>query len=276
MARMLFWQNLSLLFKREERMRRYILSLVFLCTFLTEISTGQGPLFVGKGGLLDMDDKSITIKFKKEEIEFIRFDIEKNSPEPDLIYFKDKKEGIKGKVIEVSESYVVIRFSRMNEGFREKEEERPEELRKEPEIEKEEIKEMIKEEVMTQVKDQIQKAMIAEKEKEEPVERGDVTGRMLSSGRPLPNCRVKIAKILQADSFFGIFKEIKVGVVFEGTTDNDGTYKFLNVPAGKYKILWKPSSEKTWVRRLRLDPDVEVEKDKVNFVKDIEVRKKVF
>ena len=140
-------------------------SLLFLCIFLTKISTGQSPLFEGKGELLDMDDESITIKFKKEEIKSLNLDFGKKGPDPDIIYFKDKNEGIKGKVIEISESHIVIRFSRMKEGLKEREEERSEEARDEPGVKKEEIKELIKKEVMTQGKEQIEKEMIAEREK---------------------------------------------------------------------------------------------------------------
>lgn len=84
---------------------------------------------------------------------------------------------------------------------------------------------------------------------------GKVTGRMFFKGKPLPGCQVKIIMLER----WGIFGKTKKGLRFETITDEVGRYLFEKVHPGGYKIYWKPPHESTWIRSIKMEPDIFVE-----------------
>lgn len=114
--------------------------------------------------------------------------------------------------------------------------------------------------------------------KEEPVVQdvnlGRVEGRILHSGQSLPDCQVKLQMLEKGGLLTKGYRPVEGAVEFEAVTDNDGIYRFMNVPPGMYKLYWKPPSETTWVRRFKMEPDVIVESGRLASPKDIETLKR--
>ncbi len=84
---------------------------------------------------------------------------------------------------------------------------------------------------------------------------GTVTGIMLFKGKPLPRCQVKIVKL----ESWGLFGKQKESLQFETSTDEYGRYLFEKVQPGGYKIYWKPPHESSWIRSIKMEPDIFVE-----------------
>ncbi len=95
---------------------------------------------------------------------------------------------------------------------------------------------------------------------------GDVKGRMLFKGKPLSRCQVKIVMLEK----WGIFRTPKEGLRFETTTGENGRYHFEKVPPGGYKLYWKPPAESSWIRRMRMEPDIYVEVGETYYLPDRE------
>ena len=58
---------------------------------------------------------------------------------------------------------------------------------------------------------------------------------------------------------WGIFGKPKEGLWFETITDENGRYLFEKVNPGGYKIYWKPPRESSWIRSIKMEPDIFVE-----------------
>lgn len=97
---------------------------------------------------------------------------------------------------------------------------------------------------------------------------GQVKGRMLRNGKPLPLCQVKILKLDK----WGITSNYKQGLTFETTTDDRGIYIIRKVPSGGYKLHWKPPGETSWIRKIKMEPDFFVEVGEVHYVPDRETK----
>ncbi|MFQ5965279.1 MAG: hypothetical protein ACE5KZ_13470 [Candidatus Scalinduaceae bacterium] len=95
---------------------------------------------------------------------------------------------------------------------------------------------------------------------------GKVKGRMLFKGKPLPGCRVKIVKLEK----WGFLGKIKESLKFETITDENGRCHFEKIPPGGYKLYWKPPAESSWIRRLRMEPDIYVEAGETYYLPDRE------
>jgi hypothetical protein len=95
---------------------------------------------------------------------------------------------------------------------------------------------------------------------------GRVTGRMLFKGKPLPGCQVKIMKLEK----WGMFGTPKEGLRFETITDENGRYLFEKVHPGGYKIYWKPPGETSWIRSIKMEPDIFVETGEIYHFRDRE------
>jgi hypothetical protein len=124
------------------------------------------------------------------------------------------------------------------------------------------IEERIKEELRAAFENKKQM-----KEDEFEVENyGRVTGRMLFKGKPLPGCQVKIMKLEK----WGMFGTPKEGLRFETITDENGRYLFEKVHPGGYKIYWKPPGETSWIRSIKMEPDIFVETGEIYHFRDRE------
>ena len=120
------------------------------------------------------------------------------------------------------------------------------------------IEERIKEELRAEFEDK-ERAYEAEN-------CGKVAGRMLFKGKPLPGCKVKI-QLLER---WGMFGSPKTGLRFETITDEDGRYLFDKVHPGGYKIYWKPPGESSWIRSIKMEPDIFVEAGETYHFRDRE------
>jgi hypothetical protein len=92
---------------------------------------------------------------------------------------------------------------------------------------------------------------------------GNVTGRVLQHGRPLPGCRVKISAIQGAATELTQLLGAKTSQgagrnVVETATGSNGVYLFENVPIGNYDISWLPAGFTHWLGWLSDKPDVTV------------------
>ena len=97
---------------------------------------------------------------------------------------------------------------------------------------------------------------------------GDLKGRMLFNGKPLPGCRVKIVLLNKWGwNIMGGFKE---GIKFETVTGESGVYHFKKVPSGGYKLYWKPPTESSWIRKLKMQPDIFIEVGETHYLPDRE------
>lgn len=97
---------------------------------------------------------------------------------------------------------------------------------------------------------------------------GEVKGRMLFKGEPLPGCRVKIVLLNRWGwNIMGGFKE---GIRFETVTGESGIYRFKKVPPGGYKLYWKRPAETSWIRKLKMEPDIFVEPGETHYLPDRE------
>ena len=122
------------------------------------------------------------------------------------------------------------------------------------------------------------KAVTAESKKEEPVIQdpnlGRVEGKIFNSGKPLPECQVKLQMLEKSGLLAKGYRPVEGALELETTTSEDGIYQFMNVSPGQYKLHWKPPSETTWIRRFKMEPDVIVEAGKLTKPKEIETMKR--
>lgn len=114
--------------------------------------------------------------------------------------------------------------------------------------------------------------------KEKPVVQdpnlGRVEGRILHSGKPLPDCQVKLQMLEKGGFLAKGYHPVEGALEIETQTDKDGAYCFMNISSGQYKLYWKPPSETAWVRRFKMEPDVIVNSGKLTKPKDIETLKR--
>gem|GEM_PF-4807579 len=121
---------------------------------------------------------------------------------------------------------------------------------------KEELKRELREEMGTEKK-QEEKVIIA-------ATTGRVEGRIARGGNPLPGCKVKIVLMVKRGSmFFKNFAAQADAPEFETETDRDGKYVFQEIPEGDYKLFWRPPGEDSWIRRMKMEPDVLVQAGKI-------------
>ncbi len=57
---------------------------------------------------------------------------------------------------------------------------------------------------------------------------------------------------------------------FVEATDENGAYRFEEIPIGPYKLQWQPAHSERWVRRIHKKPDVIVEAGMVAYCSDVE------
>ena len=122
-------------------------------------------------------------------------------------------------------------------------------------------------ELKEELKRELREEMGAEKKQEEKViisqTTGRVEGRIAHGGNPLPGCKVKIVLMVKRGSaFFKNFAAQADAPEFETETDRDGKYVFQDIPEGDYKLFWRPPGEDSWIRRMKMEPDVLVQAGK--------------
>lgn len=122
-------------------------------------------------------------------------------------------------------------------------------------------------ELKEELKRELREEMGAEKKQEEKViisqTTGRVEGRIARGGNPLPGCKVKIVLMVKRGSvFFKNFAAQADAPEFETETDRDGKYVFQDIPEGDYKLFWRPPGEDSWIRRMKMEPDVLVQAGK--------------
>lgn len=176
----------------------------------------------------------------------------------DTIFLRERPEGNRGVVIEETDEHVVIRFPRSEIRLI-----RREALDRPPAPAQE-------------MQDPQGKVQAGPRWEEKTVRSGVVQGRVLYRGQGLAGCRVKLIRQIESTTFLEMFKEAKTGAEFETVTGEDGSYRFEEVPVGKYLLRWLPPGSDAWIRKLSDKRyDVLVEEGKTITLKDIEVSRPV-
>ncbi len=102
---------------------------------------------------------------------------------------------------------------------------------------------------------------------------GIAEGQILRDGNGLPDCHVKLVRVVEAQTMAGLLKVSKEGIELETVTDKDGKYRFEAIPLGSYKLKWQLPDDTGWIRRLQDKPDVDVEAGTTKVLKAIETRR---
>ncbi|GJQ22439.1 hypothetical protein BIY37_11700 [Candidatus Brocadia sapporoensis] len=117
-----------------------------------------------------------------------------------------------------------------------------------------------------------------EQKKDKPIDQdpnlGRVEGRILHSGKPLPDCQVKLQMLEKGGLLAKGYRPVEGALEIETLTDKEGVYRFMNVSPGLYKVYWKPPSEAAWIRRFKMEPDVVVNSGRLTNPKEIETLKR--
>lgn len=105
---------------------------------------------------------------------------------------------------------------------------------------------------------------------------GRVVGRILKSGQPFPDAKIKIASVpSQTNTLLSMFSSSEKQsqeLVFETTTDELGQFEFMNVPLGIYDLYWSASESGGWYRRLSEKPDITVKSGATVTYPDIKIK----
>lgn len=104
---------------------------------------------------------------------------------------------------------------------------------------------------------------------------GIVEGYILRRGKGLPNCRVKLVRMVETETIMKLLNVFREGTEFIAVTDENGKYSFESVPVGNYKLKWQLPEDSGWIRRLRNEPDVTVEAGETHQLKEIETRRRL-
>ncbi|MFQ5862652.1 MAG: hypothetical protein ACE5IC_05960 [Candidatus Brocadiales bacterium] len=131
------------------------------------------------------------------------------------------------------------------------------------------LKEQIIRELKGEVKDEIKEEQKAEEELVKKQNLGRVEGKIMKGGKSLQGCKVKIVLLSRKGAFFASYSPVEDMQVLETVTDNEGTYLFNDVPPGQYKLYWMPPWEKSWIRRMQMEPDVFVVEGKTTHPKEV-------
>lgn len=106
---------------------------------------------------------------------------------------------------------------------------------------------------------------------------GIAEGLVLRGDEGLADCRVKLVRLIHGETILGLLQVLKedTAVEFTVVTDEDGQYRFENVPVGSYKLKWQLPGDKGWIRRLREGPDVLVEAEQTSVLNTIQTARGV-
>ena len=129
----------------------------------------------------------------------------------------------------------------------------------------------LKAELKREILSELREAPASEKAPEPGAATGSVQGRLIFKGGGVADCRVKLTRLLDSETFLGMFQEAKLGVEFEARTDAGGSFLFGAIPGGRYRLLWQVPGDTGWIRRAREKPDAIVEPGKTSTVPDVEL-----
>ncbi len=101
-----------------------------------------------------------------------------------------------------------------------------------------------------------------------PTVGGEVFGRLSHEGQPLVNCEVQILPLKKAWNGYDLDDS---GEPRTTVTDAGGVYHFANVLPGPYKARWRPAGQEQWIRRIEIQPDVQVRANQPASIKEIRV-----
>lgn len=251
--------------------------------------------------ILEMNEEYIKVIVPQSEIGSISIKSEHDSKYPDTVFINvdSKKTKIICKIVKITKnpgnitlqisrervSAIHIDFPGSNQmdALSAQREERTQSP-VDPELLKEQIMEQLRhefeikqerqEQESVSIEDRIKEDLRGEfenREKAYDIENyGRVTGRMFYEGKPLPGCQVKIVMLEK----WGIFGNPKEGLRFETITDENGRYLFEKVNSGGYKIYWKPPHESSWIRSIKMEPDLFVEAGETYHYRDRETNVK--
>ncbi len=236
--------------------------------------------------ILEMNEDYIKIIVSESEIDSVSIKSERDPQYPDAVFINahGKKKKVICKIVKITKSPVNITLQISREKVSAIQIDFPDssqddtltahrEERAQPSVDVESLKEQIMEQVRREfeIKHERQeqedlsfeerikmelRGELENREKALDVENyGRVTGRMFYKGKLLPGCQVKIVMLEK----WGVFGKPKEGLRFETITDEDGRYLFEKVNPGGYKIYWKPPHESSWIRSIKMEPDMFVE-----------------
>ncbi len=247
--------------------------------------------------ILEMNEEFIKVIVSQDEVNSISVKSERESQYPDAVFVNvdGKEKKIICKIMEITKTpgNITLQISREKvsairiafPGSDQKDTlSAHREDRAQPPVDAELLKEQIMEQIRHEfeikqeeqvqesvsIEDKIKKELRGELENREKVydeeNYGRVTGRMFYKGELLPGCQVKITLLEK----WGIFGKPKEGLCLETTTDENGRYLFEKVNPGGYKISWKPPHESTWIRSIKMEPDIFVEAGETYHYRDRE------
>ncbi|MFQ5956183.1 MAG: hypothetical protein ACE5KK_00225 [Candidatus Brocadiales bacterium] len=131
------------------------------------------------------------------------------------------------------------------------------------------LKEQIIRELKDGVKDEIKEEQKAEEELVKKQTLGRVEGKIIKGDKPLQGCKVKIVPLTREGAFFASYSPVEDTHAPETVTDSEGRYIFKDIPPGQYKLYWMPPWEKSWIRRMQMEPDVFVVAGETTHPKDV-------
>ncbi len=247
--------------------------------------------------ILEMNDEYIKVIVPQSEIGSISIKSERDSKYPDTVFINvdGKEKKVMCKIVKITKSpgNITLQISRervsaIQIAFLDSNQmdalSAHREERAQPPVDTELLKEQIMEQLRHEfeikqerqeqegvsIEDRIKEELRGEFENREKAYDGEyygkVTGRMFYKDKPLPGCQVKITMLEK----WGIFGKPKEGLRFETITDENGRYLFEKVNPGGYKIYWKPPHESSWIRSIKMEPDIFVEAGETYHYRDRE------
>lgn len=206
--------------------------------------------FVGSSCTLDLQvrevtEEGVTVEMKRAEIDRLLIGVSGNTPFGDRLSVQNCSDEFEVKLVSMSAGAVVLRLPRNIVATAE--------IRSgpQPRAAKEVQRNSATETTVTEPE---AARSIVVPSVVEHAHLGSLHGRMLTNGKPFAGCKVKVRR-LQTSGFFINEQEPQV---FEATTDEQGIYRFEQLPEGPYDIYWMPPGQDYWVRLLREAPTVMV------------------
>lgn len=104
-----------------------------------------------------------------------------------------------------------------------------------------------------------------------PDDFGTIKGSIVSNGKPISKCQIKIYKL---ETKIVFLKKTYVETIhYETITNVNGNYYFEKIQKGGYKLYWKRSLGEQWTKRIEMEPDFFVWDDKKTFVGILDIDK---
>ncbi len=97
---------------------------------------------------------------------------------------------------------------------------------------------------------------------------GEVRGQLSHRGQPLVDCEVTLVPLNKSWLGYQEDRSTKPRVT---TTNSVGAYAFAQVPAGPYKLKWRPAGEASWIHHAETRPDVIVRTGETSHAKEVRV-----